>query len=110
VPLDGANTQVVLLFLAPLVSAGRPCRLTLVLGNVVYVSCLALCVLAQLHGQLRAAGGRLTLRDAPDPVCEAVEAMRLTPAIAVRRRKQASPSATPHELSAPSPGEAAGPA
>jgi anti-anti-sigma regulatory factor len=96
--------------LAPLVSAGGPCRLTVALGKVGYVSGLALRVFAQLHEQLRAGGGRLTLRDPPGAVCQEVEALGLVRTSGVRRRGRASHSATPHALSAPSPGEAAGPA
>jgi anti-anti-sigma regulatory factor len=86
VPLDGANTQALCSLLAPFLSACGPCRLTLVLGNVAGVSGLALRVLAQLHEQLRAAGGRLTLSDPPGAVYEEVQALRLTQALSVRRR------------------------
>jgi hypothetical protein len=37
VPLAGANTQVLCSLLAPFLSAGGPCRLTVVLGNVAHV-------------------------------------------------------------------------
>jgi anti-anti-sigma regulatory factor len=86
VPLDGANAQVLLSYLAPLVNAGGRCRLTVVLGNVIAVSGVALRELARLHEQLRAGGGCLTLSDAPESVHEEVEALRLTPALSIRRR------------------------
>jgi hypothetical protein len=86
VPLDGANTQVLCSLLAPFLSVGGPCRLTVVLGNVAHVSGLALHVFARLHEQLRAGGGRLTLSDLPDGGYEDVEVVRLTAALGVRRR------------------------
>jgi anti-anti-sigma regulatory factor len=85
VPLDGANTQVLCSLLAPFLQAGRPCRLTLVLGNVTCVSGLALRVLALLHARLSAGGGRLALSDPPGAVDEDAQAMGLTQALNVRR-------------------------
>jgi anti-anti-sigma regulatory factor len=102
-PLDGPNTQALLSLLAPLLSAGGPCRLTLVLGNVAHVSGLALRVLARLHEQLRAGGGRLTLRAAPGPVYEEVEALGLTRTLDARGRGRGGHGAAAHALSAPSP-------
>jgi hypothetical protein len=87
--------------LAPLVSVAGPCRLTVVLGAVAHVSGLALGVLARLGEQLRVGGGRLTLRGASDAVYEEAEALRLTPALAVRRRGPAGPGATRPALPAP---------
>jgi anti-anti-sigma regulatory factor len=85
VPLDGANTQALCSLLAPFLSAAGPCRLTIVLGNVAGVSGLALRVLAHLHEQLRAAGGRLTLSDPPAAVSEGGQALHLPQALKVRR-------------------------
>jgi hypothetical protein len=86
VPLDEANTQALCSLLAPFLSAGYPCRLTVVLGNVVYVPGFAPRAFAWMCERLRAGGGRLTLRGAPDGLCEEAVGLGLTQALGIRRR------------------------
>jgi hypothetical protein len=81
-----ANTRAMLSLLAPFVGAGCPCRLTIVLGNVVYASGLAPRLCVWVHERLRARGGRLTLRDPPGALCEEAEALGLARALDIRRR------------------------
>jgi hypothetical protein len=56
------------------------------LGNVENVSALALGVFARLHSQVAARGGRLTLRDMPDTVYQAFQAMQWTQVLDIRRQ------------------------
>jgi hypothetical protein len=100
IPLDGENSQVLCALLAPFLSAGCPCRLTVVLGNVASVSGLALRVFARLHEWLSAGGGRLTLSGPPAGLCEEAGALGLTQAPNIRgpgprRGARASRSCTP---------------
>ncbi len=86
--LDEANAQALSAFLSRLIDGGGPGRLIIDLGNVSYLSSLALGVFVGLHRRLRARGGRLTLRNLRAATYEVFDVTRLTQVLDVQRLEE----------------------
>jgi anti-anti-sigma factor len=86
--LDESNVQSLGEFLSRLIDGGGPGRLIVDLGNVAYLSSLALGVFVGLHKRMRARGGQLTLRNLRAPTYEVFDVTRLTQVLDVQRQEE----------------------
>jgi anti-sigma B factor antagonist len=77
-------------FLSRLIDGGGPGRLIVDLGNVAYLSSLALGVFVGLHRRMRARGGQLTLRNLRPPTYEVFDVTRLTQVLDVQRQEESA--------------------
>ena len=85
--LDESHAQSLGEFLSRLIDGGGPGLLTVDLGNVTYLSSLALGVFVGLHRRLKARGGQLTLRNLRPLTYEIFDVMRLTQVLDVQRQE-----------------------
>jgi anti-anti-sigma factor len=86
--LDESTAQSLGEFISRLIDGGGPGRLIVDLGNVAYLSSLALGVFVGLHRRLKARGGQLTLRNLRASTYEVFDVTRLTRVLDVQRQEQ----------------------